>query len=66
MLFTNAGATGIAIVCDFPEKVYPAVDGIHIMAMGYTQGTDTVIEFVHILGKYERLDTTIIIKRTST
>lgn len=32
MLFANDGATGIVIICDFPEKVHTVIDGIHIMA----------------------------------
>ena len=48
MLFTNDGATGIDIICDFPEKVHTVIDGIHIMAMDDVQGTNTIIEFVQI------------------
>ena len=51
MLFTNDGDTGIDIISDFPEKVHTVIDGIHIMAMGDIQGTNTIIEFLHALGK---------------
>ncbi|MCI5126585.1 MAG: 5,10-methylenetetrahydrofolate reductase, partial [Candidatus Electrothrix sp. AR5] len=45
----NEGATGIEITCDFIEKVIDHIDGIHIMAMGDVQGTNSIIEFVHTL-----------------
>ncbi len=45
------GATGIDIICDFLKKVYPHIDGIHIMAMGDIQSTNTIVEFVRTLGR---------------
>jgi methylenetetrahydrofolate reductase (NADH) len=47
----NDGATGVDIICDFLKKVYPYIDGIHIMAMGDVPSTNAIIEFVRSLGR---------------
>ncbi len=41
----NEGATGIDITCDFIKEIIQHVDGIHIMAMGDVEGTNSIIEF---------------------
>lgn len=41
----NDGATGIDIICDFLDKVFDYIDGIHIMAMGDIVATNSIMEF---------------------
>ncbi|MDK9705474.1 MAG: methylenetetrahydrofolate reductase [Desulforhopalus sp.] len=45
----NDGATGIDIACDFIKEIVDYTDGIHIMAMGDIQGTNSIIDFVNTL-----------------
>lgn len=41
--------SGIEIACDFISDVRDHIDGVHIMAMGDVQGTNTIIEYVNNL-----------------
>lgn len=43
------GVTGVAIACDFIKEISEHADGIHIMAMGDVQSTNTIIEFANTL-----------------
>ena len=47
----NEGKTGIEITCEFIKEIVEYVDGIHIMAMGDIQGTNTIIEYTDHLVK---------------
>lgn len=42
----NDGVSGIEITCDFIQKIIEHVDGIHIMAMGDVEGTNTIIRYI--------------------
>lgn len=45
----NSGISGIEITCEFIKKVIDKIDGIHIMAMGDIQGTNTIIKCIDSL-----------------
>jgi methylenetetrahydrofolate reductase (NADPH) len=47
----NEGKTGVEITCEFIKEIVEYVDGIHIMAMGDVQGTNTIIEYTDHLVK---------------
>ena len=45
----NDGVSGIEITCDFIKEIVGQTDGIHIMAMGDVNGTNSIVEFIHTL-----------------
>ncbi len=51
MAKVREGVSGAKISCDFIEKVYKHIDGIHIMAMGDVNATNEIIEFTRGLLK---------------